>query len=84
MKDREEWFIDRVLAMVKLEVSRTMLKHKTFNSYHEGYAVILEEMDELWDEIKKRTPCDPAIRTEAIQISAMAVRFLIDLTSASA
>ena len=24
-----------------------------FHSNHEGYAVIKEEMDELWDEIKK-------------------------------
>ncbi len=26
--------------------------HKPFNSNHEGYAVLLEEVDELWDSIK--------------------------------
>jgi NTP pyrophosphatase (non-canonical NTP hydrolase) len=52
-----------------------------FNSAHEGYAVLKEEVDELWDEIKKKpSQRDPeALRKEAIQVAAMALRFLEDV-----
>jgi len=52
-------------------------KFGPFNNTHEGYAVILEELDELWDEVKKNSPeraCE-----EAIQVAAMAMRFVYDL-----
>lgn len=29
-------------------------KHGMYNSLHEGYGVMLEEFDEVWDEIKKK------------------------------
>lgn len=53
-----------------------------FVNGHEGYAVILEEVDELWDEVKKnqRNYDIPAQRKEAIQIAAMAIRFAAELT----
>jgi len=56
-------------------------KFAPFNSAHEGYAVIKEELDELWDEIKKKSEQrSPAtMRGEAIQIGAMALAFIIDL-----
>lgn len=49
------------------------------NTPHEGYAVILEELDELWVEIKKKKPDTQEMRKEAIQVAAMAVRFIEDL-----
>lgn len=50
-------------------------------SAHEGLAILKEEVDELWDEIKKSPKNrDPeAMRKEAIQVAAMAIRFLIDV-----
>ena len=52
-------------------------KFSKFSSTHEGYAVILEELDELWHEIKKNG--DKAnMRDEAIQVAAMGFRFVVD------
>jgi len=49
-------------------------------TFHDGYAVILEELDELWTEIKKKHPDVEIIKKEARQVAAMALRFLVDLT----
>lgn len=47
------------------------------NSAHEGFAILLEEVDELkawvWTNQRKRNP--EKMRYEAIQVAAMAIRF---------
>ena len=50
-----------------------------FKNYHEAYAVILEEVDELWDEIKKKEQDPLRIREESIQAAAMLVRLIDEL-----
>jgi NTP pyrophosphatase (non-canonical NTP hydrolase) len=52
-----------------------------FVNQHEAYAVILEEVDELWDEIKKnqRNYDLEAQRKEATQAAAMLCRLLVEL-----
>ncbi len=52
-----------------------------FHSAHEGYAVILEELDELWEQVRlKRSQRDvDQMRREAVQVGAMALRFLVDV-----
>lgn len=76
--------IEKALALVVAEHERAVLKFGAFASPHEGKAVIEEEFDELWLEIKhnKRLPDEyrAAMRKEAVQLSAMALRFLVDLT----
>ncbi len=47
-----------------------------FNSYHEGYAVLKEEVDELWDEVKLKTPDRLKIYNEAKQVACMAIRIM--------
>lgn len=69
-----------ILEEIGSEVRSATMKHPPFNSAHEGYAVILEELDELWDEVKKRNKNVQAMREEALQVAAMAVRFVMDLT----
>lgn len=66
---------------IRNEVESARSKYHNFNSLHEGYAVILEELDELWDAIKasKDIRGDNSMRKECIQIAAMAVRFIEDL-----
>jgi len=51
----------------------------SFVSPHEGYAVLLEELDELWDEIKKERPDNNRMREEAIQVGAMAIKFIASI-----
>lgn len=67
---------DKILTEIKSEFEGANEMHGNFNSYHEGYAVILEELEELWDEIKKRNPSRSDMRKEAIQVGAMALKFV--------
>jgi hypothetical protein len=57
-------------------------KFGPFNSTHEGFAVLWEEFDELkaevWKNSKKHPTRDQDMRKEAIQVAAMALRFLTD------
>ena len=48
-----------------------------FASAHEGHSVLEEEYEELWKEIKKKTPDPIAIRKEAIQVAAVALRIAV-------
>ena len=63
------------------EIKLAQSKYGAFNSSHEGYAVIKEEVDELWDMVKasKVSFADDLMKKECIQIAAMAVRFVEDL-----
>lgn len=72
---------DKLLAEVEAELAEARLKHAPLNSLHEAYAVLLEEVDELWDECRKRRSerNKENIRKELIQIAAMALRTIIDV-----
>ena len=83
--------IDVILIDVKKELISANEKNEPFNSSHEGYAVLKEEVDELWEAIKhgyKRkqekiwndksamTAHKKDIKAEAIQVAAMAVKLI--------
>lgn len=63
------------------EVMMAKQKFPKFNSAHEGFAVLLEEVDELkahvWTNQKRRDI--KQMRKEAIQVAAMAMRFILDV-----
>ena len=63
-----------------VEYESATLNNGPFASPHEGYAVIKEELDELWDEIKKKAieRDTEKMRREALQVAAMGLRFAID------
>lgn len=65
------------------EYDRATAKFEQFNSAHEGYAVILEELNELWDEVRRRNANPVLMRMEAIQVAAMAIRFVVDVCPGS-
>lgn len=63
------------------EFLKASSKFPAFNSEHEGYAVLKEEVDELWEAIKlnqKKPERHNLCRKECIQVAAMALRFLYD------
>ncbi len=78
MNTENEHFYQIELDMEN-ELRSSMDKYPLFNSAHEGYAVILEELDELWDELKKRKPDREKMRAEAIQVGAMAMMFIASM-----
>ncbi|RJR31878.1 MAG: hypothetical protein C4574_00565 [Candidatus Latescibacterota bacterium] len=70
--------LEEIFARIKNELSWAEKKFGGFASAHEGYGVILEELDELWHEIKnnKSVGSIRRMRDEAIQVAAMAVKFI--------
>lgn len=71
----------RVAVDVEGELSRAVAAYASMNSAHEGWAVISEELDELWDEVRVKDGQRNVarMRQEAIQVAAMAIRFVIDV-----
>ena len=61
------------------EVKRAAGLHKPMSNPHEAYAVILEELDEFWDEVREQRHSEKNMRKELIHIAAMACRASIDL-----
>lgn len=74
---------EMALCEVRGELQRARKLHGPMRGPHEGYAVILEEVDALWDEVKAKEPDREKMKKEAVQIAAMAVRFLVDVCEMS-
>jgi hypothetical protein len=75
--------MNTVLIKVLNELNHALSDFPAFNSAHEGYAILLEEIDELWEEVKKKPHLrDKAkMEAEAIQVAAMAMRFIMEVTN---
>lgn len=71
--------IDVLLSVVKTELMVAEIKHPPMNSPHEGWAVIREEVDELWDEVKADRGRTFDAEIEAVQIAAMGIRYALNL-----
>lgn len=68
-------------ALVAAEVDRAKRHGEKFASLHEAYAVILEEVDEVWD-ITRQKRCmrsELELRKEFVQIAAMAMKALASI-----
>lgn len=74
--------LDLAIEQILVEYICATEKNGKFNSAHEGYAVILEELDELKEEVWKKAQERSLgkLRREAKQVAAMALRFMVDLT----
>ena len=67
---------------VLVEALKAVAKHGEFRSAHEAYGVLVEEVAEFFDEVrKKRADRDVmAMRGELIQVAAVAVKAAACLT----
>ena len=73
-KNRQAFVTARDLIAAECERAQAMFC--PFNSSHEAYGVIREELDEFWDAVKAND--GPGARAEAVQVAAMALRFLVE------
>ena len=71
----------RAVYDVCAELGRARRNHLDMSSPHEGYAVMLEEVHELWDEVRRKDSVRniDRMRAEACQVAAMAIRFMTDI-----
>jgi lipid II:glycine glycyltransferase (peptidoglycan interpeptide bridge formation enzyme) len=86
-KKKVEAIVDELLAEVRQELLTALKVHPKrddsgrdigFSSAHEGYAVILEELDELWELVKGHGEGYRNVaKAEAKQVAAMAVRYML-------
>lgn len=65
------------VANAEQELRRAQKLHGEFHSPHEGYAVIAEELEELWEDVKAGRVRESL--KEAVQVAAMAMRYCIDV-----
>jgi hypothetical protein len=66
---------------VAIELLKAQEDWPQFNSAHEGFAVLHEEVEELWAHVKtnqKRRDLK-AMKKEAIQVAAMGMRFALEI-----
>lgn len=73
--------IDYMLQSIEKEYVRARQMHNPMRGPHEGWAVIYEEMDEMWDEIKANQI--NLARKECLQVAAMCLAFLLEIHDAS-
>ncbi len=70
--------------LVAAELDRARRLHGPCRSLHEGYSVILEELDEFWDEVRKRRELRIPERciAELVQVAAMCQKVAEDVLDA--
>lgn len=73
--------LEQAFEDVQCELWKAINKFKPMNSAHEGYAVLAEEVEELWEQVRGKQGLRDvsAMRAEAVQVAAMAIRFIVDV-----
>lgn len=82
--------IETALEEIRASYEKAREKHAPMRGPHEGYAVLLEEVDELWDEVKRWQPShvvgahnyklhNQQMIKEAKHVAAMALAFLLEV-----
>lgn len=64
-----------LVARIATELDRAYAKHGTAPwGRHEFYAILIEEVEELWDAIKRDLP-KAELEKELVQVAAMCFRY---------
>lgn len=75
-------YVGEVLNELRNELERAIIKHAAGTTPHHCLGTIEEEVHELREHVYRDTGRTPEARKEAIQIAAMAVRYIVDLIDA--
>jgi hypothetical protein len=78
---KETAVVNTFAEYVRAELILARSKYRPMASAHEGWAVLREEVDELWDEVRKKPGQrnTHAMYHELVQIAAMAQRMAEDI-----
>lgn len=74
--------LDMILSWIKHAFVIATKRFGNFHNAHEGYAVLLEEVEELWENVKLNQSNKQrleAIKDESIHVAAMAIRIIYDV-----
>lgn len=64
---------------VQAELARAKAMYAPITTHHEAYAVLLEEIDEYWLEVKLKNKNLGRMYAELVQVAAVAQRIVEDL-----
>ena len=76
---------EKLVYEILRELRAARAQHGPMHGPHEAWAVIYEEVDELWDLVRlkkdqqQHMAIKSAMKRECIQIAAMAMRAILDL-----
>lgn len=76
---------EEFLARVRAEYRDVVAEHgPLYHSAHEGYGVMAEEFDELWDEVKKKRKNRDLSNMigECVQIASCALKMALTMSKA--
>lgn len=83
MKALEFERLEELIGQIACELFAAQRTYPPFHSAHEGFSILKEEVDELWDAVRWKQGLserrEELMKQEAIQVAAMALRFLFDL-----
>ena len=82
LTDDDKGKLEDILSVVVEEYVAASSKFGAFKSGHEGLAIIQEEFEELKEAVFWPHKTDGDATTEATQLAAMAIRYLIDIAYA--
>ncbi len=73
--------LEMIIDKIRDEYMWATREFGKFHNAHEGFAVLLEEVDELWENVKlnqSNPGRDKLMLKECIQVATMAIRFIYD------
>ncbi len=70
--------VSTVIDEVVAELERATGLYSSMPGPHEGFVILQDRMGELWEEVREQERNKAAMSDEAIQVAAMAIRFILD------